>query len=178
MTTNVNVSSNMNLHFPNNADLVGWYVELSFVSRIWTYLIILGIVFFIIVIILNYLGVCNEEHDIEEFHTATHDIFVPTRFEQRDREHLIPKKPAKLTYETVEEDDPEAGSSSGSSDELYEGKICVICYDEPRNCFFVPCGHCATCYDCAERVMEEDSRACPICRRLIHKLRKLYNADV
>ncbi|THG20264.1 hypothetical protein TEA_013326 [Camellia sinensis var. sinensis] len=40
---------------------------------------------------------------------------------------------------------------------------------EPRNCFFVPCGHCATCYNCAQRIMDGDSKVCPICRRLIHK---------
>lgn len=34
---------------------------------------------------------------------------------------------------------------------LYDAKICIVCYDQPRNCFFVPCGHCATCFSCAQR---------------------------
>ncbi|KAJ6675895.1 hypothetical protein OIU85_011988 [Salix viminalis] len=62
------------------------------------------------------------------------------------------------------------GSSCSSSEDLYDAKLCVICYDDQRNCFFVPCGHCATCYDCAQRIMEEDNKMCPICRRLIHKM--------
>ncbi|GFP96695.1 hypothetical protein PHJA_001813600 [Phtheirospermum japonicum] len=44
----------------------------------------------------------------------------------------------------------ESGNSS-SSDDWYDGKICVICYDEPRNCFFIPCGHCVACINCAHR---------------------------
>lgn len=47
--------------------------------------------------------------------------------------------------------DSSSSSSNKISAELYDGKICVICYDEERNCFFVPCGHCATCYICARR---------------------------
>lgn len=42
-------------------------------------------------------------------------------------------------------------SSSYDQLDIYDGKICVICFDEQRNCFFVPCGHCATCYVCAHR---------------------------
>lgn len=41
--------------------------------------------------------------------------------------------------------------SSSQEEDLYDKKVCVICYDEQRNCFFVPCGHCATCYVCAQR---------------------------
>lgn len=41
--------------------------------------------------------------------------------------------------------------SSSSSEDLYDENICIICYDNTRNCFFVPCGHCATCCACAKR---------------------------
>jgi hypothetical protein len=61
----------------------------------------------------------------------------------------MPAKSVRLTYGTNEEDDE--GSSCSSSEDLYDAKLCVICYDDQRNCFFVPCGHCATCYDCAQR---------------------------
>lgn len=81
-----------------------------------------------------------------------------------ETEPLRPRKTvAPLTYGTCGED-IECGNSSASasssssnnsscatSEDLYDGKVCVICYDEQRNCFFVPCGHCATCYDCAKR---------------------------
>lgn len=72
--------------------------------------------------------------------------------EERETSPLQPAKAVSATYGTCQEDLESGNCSSGSSEEdLYDGKICVICYDEPRNCFFVPCGHCATCYVCAQR---------------------------
>lgn len=69
--------------------------------------------------------------------------------ETSETEPIIQDKSVRLTYGTNEEDDE--GSSCSSSEDLYDAKLCVICYDDQRNCFFVPCGHCATCYDCAQR---------------------------
>lgn len=79
---------------------------------------------------------------------------------------LWPGKTVRFTYGTCEQD-LESGvctgtsfssssgsgesSSTSSPEDLYDKKLCVICYDEQRNCFFVPCGHCATCYVCAQR---------------------------
>ncbi|PIN18383.1 putative E3 ubiquitin ligase [Handroanthus impetiginosus] len=82
------------------------------------------------------------------------------------------------TYGTSDED-LESGNlgscssiSTTSDDELYDGKICVICYDDQRSCFFVPCGHCVTCNTCANRIISEELKTCPICRTLIDKVRK------
>lgn len=71
----------------------------------------------------------------------------------RETNRLLPnlKDSNSDTYGTMEADDLESGNSSSSSDELYDGKICIICYDQHRNCFFVPCGHSAACYGCAQR---------------------------
>jgi hypothetical protein len=33
--------------------------------------------------------------------------------------------------------------------EAVEDFMCIICFDQRRNCFFDPCGHCATCYSCS-----------------------------
>jgi len=59
-------------------------------------------------------------------------------------------QPNPVTYGTNIFHEKEESDSDGS-EELYDEKLCIICYDEQRNCFFVPCGHCATCYDCAQR---------------------------
>ncbi|XP_078437036.1 RING/U-box superfamily protein isoform X2 [Wolffia australiana] len=90
-------------------------------------------------------------------------------------EFIVATKATPLSYGTMED---EGTSNSGEekrfiSDDLYDGKICVICFESQRNCFFTPCGHCITCTVCAKRLMEEERRTCPICRRLIHKARKL-----
>ncbi|KAK3011694.1 hypothetical protein RJ639_011644 [Escallonia herrerae] len=171
MCSTISGSCRLNLPFPNsqfivvttpaNGDLGGWYVELSFVARFVAYVAILGFIVIIIYLMWNYFGACDAESHQEEF---------PFR-EISETYPLLPEKTFRTPYGTGEEDE-ESGSSS-SSEDLYNGKICVICYDMPRNCFFVPCGHCATCYDCAQRIMEEESKVCPICRRLIHKVRKL-----
>ncbi|VFQ64170.1 unnamed protein product [Cuscuta campestris] len=74
---------------------------------------------------------------------------------------LLPKEAIPIVYGACGggegEDDAEAGDCGGggrsnSPEELYEGnKICAICYDHKRCCFFVPCGHFATCLHCAKR---------------------------
>ncbi|KAJ4847777.1 hypothetical protein Tsubulata_003314 [Turnera subulata] len=69
---------------------------------------------------------------------------------------ILQEKTMAITYGTYEKDLESGNCSTSSSHDtnstttwegLYDGKVCVICYDEERNCFFVPCGHCATCYD-------------------------------
>ncbi|XP_058080697.1 E3 ubiquitin-protein ligase APD2-like [Magnolia sinica] len=151
---------------PDDADAAAWYVELSFVARLATYVAILGFVVVIISLVLKYLGACDVDERIEE--EATNEIETGN-----ETDPLIPKKEFTCLYGAIEED--EESSLSSSSKDLYDGKICVICYDEGRNCFFVPCGHCATCYTCAQRIVEGENKACPICRRLIHKVRRLLS---
>ncbi|XP_062085175.1 E3 ubiquitin-protein ligase APD2-like isoform X2 [Humulus lupulus] len=51
--------------------------------------------------------------------------------------------------------------------------LCIICFDSPRDCFFLPCGHCAACFTCATRIAE-DAGICPICRRKTKKVRNVY----
>ncbi|XAR48394.1 hypothetical protein NMG60_11031213 [Bertholletia excelsa] len=175
MCSTINGYCRLNLPFPTTHFVIvttandsdwgeDWDVELTFLARVVTYIAILGAIVLIVFLILKYLGVCDGEARPEESPTP------PVR-EVTEEDPLMPEKPFGFPYGTREEDD-ESGESSASED-LYDGKICVICYDEPRNCFFVPCGHCATCYTCAQRIMEAEGRVCPICRRLIHKVRKL-----
>ncbi|KAJ0021116.1 hypothetical protein Pint_32548 [Pistacia integerrima] len=52
-------------------------------------------------------------------------------------------------------------------------RLCVICCDSPRDCFFLPCGHCAACFTCGTRIAEE-AGTCPICRRKMKKVRKIF----
>ncbi|CBI15953.3 hypothetical protein VitviT2T_008324 [Vitis vinifera] len=52
-------------------------------------------------------------------------------------------------------------------------RLCVICCDAPRDCFFLPCGHCAACFTCGTRISEE-AGSCPICRKKMKKVRKIF----
>lgn len=135
--------------------------ELSFVARLLSYLLITGFVMGIVYMILKSLGACDSEQTSQEQVETT----------ETETDPILSRKEISCTYGTNSEE-PES-SLPCTSEDLYDGKICVICYDERRNCFFTPCGHNATCYTCAMRIMEEENKVCPICRRLIHKLRRL-----
>lgn len=108
--------------------------------------------------ILKYINEYDEER-------GTEDV--------RDNAETDPLQPAgktmPSTYGTCDEGDIESGNCSSSSssssnssngmitstsEDLYDGKICVICYTDQRDCFMVPCGHCATCYVCAQRYVK------------------------
>ncbi|OUZ99093.1 zinc finger protein [Macleaya cordata] len=87
------------------------------------------------------------------------------------------------SYDSVshDEEDLEDSFAAGSTEtkQLKEGenenprRLCTICFDAPRDCFFLPCGHCATCFTCGTRIVE-DAGVCPICRRKMKKLRKIF----
>ncbi|GLT37607.1 hypothetical protein SLA2020_119140 [Shorea laevis] len=72
----------------------------------------------------------------------------------------------------------EASTSQGTS--LRDGensnntrRLCAICFDAPRDCFFLPCGHCVACFECGTRIAEADG-ICPICRRIMKKVRMIF----
>ncbi|CAD6271536.1 unnamed protein product [Miscanthus lutarioriparius] len=69
-------------------------------------------------------------------------------------------------------------SHDGSDDREPEGRGeggggCVLCCDAPKDCFFLPCGHSATCYACGARIVEENG-GCPFCRRKLKKVRRIF----
>lgn len=145
-------------------DLIDWMFALSFVARLVVYVLILALLVVIFSLILKYFGECDCER------TPT-----PEEGAENETNPLWPEKAKPFTYGTCDEDDLESGECTASSSQvLYDEKICVICYEYQRNCFFVPCGHCATCYACAQRILEGESKTCPVCRRLIRKVRKIF----
>ncbi|KAG0518861.1 hypothetical protein BDA96_09G213700 [Sorghum bicolor] len=74
------------------------------------------------------------------------------------------------SYDSVSHD----GSDDREPEERGEGGGgCVLCCDAPKDCFFLPCGHSATCYACGARVVEENG-GCPFCRRKLKKVRRIF----
>ena len=65
------------------------------------------------------------------------------------------------SYDSVSQDDEDLedvqtiGSREGKStkDGEYNNtrRLCAICFDAPRDCFFLPCGHCVACFACGTR---------------------------
>ncbi|XVF61282.1 hypothetical protein PTKIN_Ptkin08bG0117900 [Pterospermum kingtungense] len=150
-------------------DLVEWCYALNFIARLVAYVAVLAVMVLVILMILKYVTDFSDESsgDEEDVRAATTN--------QSETSPLCSEKAVPLGYgsTTCEEEDIETGSCS-SGEDLYDGRICIICYDEQRNCFFVPCGHCATCYDCAQRILVGENKVCPVCRRVIGKVRKLF----
>lgn len=77
-----------------------------------------------------------------------------------ERAPLLSRKDSDLTswsssYDSFSSD--EENSIEGKS--IIEGEtsnndlrcLCVICFEARRDCFFLPCGHFATCYACGTR---------------------------
>ncbi|KAI5019441.1 hypothetical protein ZWY2020_044329 [Hordeum vulgare] len=71
------------------------------------------------------------------------------------------------SYDSVSSHDGDAG------DEEEGRRLCVVCCDARRDCFFMPCGHSATCHDCGTKIVEGDG-SCPFCRRKLKKVRRIF----
>ncbi|GKV53751.1 hypothetical protein SLEP1_g60267 [Rubroshorea leprosula] len=155
----------MNLTTSNEEDLVEWCLALNLISHLAAYIAVLALIAIVILMILRYVSEFNDESNEYESRPTETTPLCSTNVA------------ASVTYRTCEDQDLESGNCNNSSDEsdddLYDGKLCAICYDEQRNCFFVPCGHCATCYECAKRIFDGENKKCPVCRRLIGKVRRL-----
>lgn len=164
-------SQSFNLTTPNEDDFSDWDFTLAFVVRLFAYFAALALLVVVIFMIMKYLDSFDDERTRGE-------VGGP------ETSPLWPRKTAQSTYGTCEGDlesgnctssgaSSSSNSNSPESEDLYDKKVCVICYDEQRDCFFVPCGHCATCYVCAQRIFNGENKTCPVCRRLIGKVRKL-----
>lgn len=51
---------------------------------------------------------------------------------------------------------------------------CAICYDNPRDFLFIPCGHRGFCESCADTLIDQN-RTCPICRNEITDKQRVHD---
>lgn len=84
---------------------------------------------------------------------------------------LLPKDDDALSwgssYECISNDEEDLeeflavssleSKSINEGNDNYTQRLCVICFDGPRDCFFLPCGHCATCFTCGTRYKNSTS---------------------
>ncbi|XVE87045.1 hypothetical protein DITRI_Ditri18aG0084400 [Diplodiscus trichospermus] len=162
----LNLENSQSVTLSSENDLDEWCYAVNFFAHLAAYVAVLAVMVLIVLMILKYMTDFSDESRVDE-----EDVRAATESETN---HLWSEKAMRFTYGTTcEEGDVETGSCS-SGEDLYDGRICVICYDDQRNCFFVPCGHCATCYECAQRIYDEENKVCPVCRRVIGKIRKLF----
>ncbi|XP_028760995.1 uncharacterized protein LOC114719645 isoform X1 [Neltuma alba] len=187
-----NNSCHVNIYFPEgnaailtsdsqqNTSRDEWRVRLSFGPRWTSYIIGIGgmtlLMYLSFTLIENFQQALVNRARVQAGETAT------------QRAPLLSQKDDDLSswgssYESMSRDEEDldfltVGSVDGKS--LGEGetsnntrRLCAICFDAPRNCFFLPCGHCVACFECGNRIAEADG-TCPVCRRKTKKVRKIF----
>ncbi|KAE8704511.1 RING/U-box superfamily protein, putative isoform 4 [Hibiscus syriacus] len=157
-----------------------WSVRLSYGPRWITYIVGIGGMTAIMLVALNFLNklqfTSGDEASVHygEFASA--------------RTPLLSRKADDISscgssYDSISSDEADledflAGSLEAIS--IGDGensnntrRLCAICFDAPRECFFLPCGHCVACFACGTRLAEARG-TCPICRRNMRKVRKIF----
>ncbi|KAK9920421.1 hypothetical protein M0R45_028976 [Rubus argutus] len=160
-------------------DIDNQYVKVSYGPRWATYIIGIGTMTVLMLLAFNFLNKfrCNEDGT-----RVQHEQFRPERapllsYKDDDQSSWGSSYDSASNDEGDLEDLVAAGSLEGKS--LRDGesnntrRLCAICFDAPRDCFFLPCGHCVACFECATRIAEA-AATCPICRRNIKKVRKIF----
>ncbi|KAI3993444.1 hypothetical protein MKX01_002457 [Papaver californicum] len=150
-----------------------WFVKVSYEPRWITYVVGSGAMTLIFFLIYK---VCSKL--LDNTRNASENERTPL-LGHKDDDILS----LGSSYDSVSQHDEEdfedslaLGSTEGK--QLKEGEtensryLCLVCFDTARDSFFLPCGHCATCYTCGTRIMEE-AGVCPVCRRKMKKLRKI-----
>ncbi|KZV33123.1 hypothetical protein F511_03389 [Dorcoceras hygrometricum] len=138
-----------------------WSVKIVYGPRWSVYLVGIGVVASIVLLI---------NHILKSFQSTNQQNRIgPAGLTGSERTPLLVQKDDNFSSE---------GSSyaSDSDDEEYLGQVqdgdtqngkpvrddeynsdvrrlCAICFDAPRDCFFIPCGHCMACFGCATRYL-------------------------
>lgn len=115
------------------------HVVVEYAMRMAIYAGLTAVFLMVIALIVKLMWSCDEEEAGAGGEAAR----------ATENSRLLSKEEAVFTSYGTSGEDLESGSSS-SCEDLYDGTICVICYDDQRNCFFIPCGHCVACHACAQ----------------------------
>ncbi|OMO97558.1 Zinc finger, RING-type [Corchorus olitorius] len=158
-----------------------WSVKLSYGPRWMTYILGIGVMTVIMLFGFDFL---NKLHFGRQNVTSGRYGAIAS-----SRAPLLANKDDDITswgssYDSISSDEadledflPAAGSVEGTSldgeNSNNTRRLCAICFDAPRDCFFLPCGHCVACFACGTRLAEA-AGTCPICRRKMKKVRKIF----
>ncbi|XP_047153070.1 E3 ubiquitin-protein ligase APD2-like isoform X1 [Vigna umbellata] len=157
-----------------------WYIKLSYGPRWVTYIFGIGGLTFLVFWSFNLLNNLQSAHEGGAGHRS-----VGT---EPQRAPLLSHKDDDLSswgssYDSLPQDEEDLDFLPGGPiDGKLPGdgqtsnntrRLCAICFDAPRDCFFLPCGHCVACFACGTRIAEA-SGTCPVCRRNMKKVRKIF----
>ncbi|CAI9774803.1 unnamed protein product [Fraxinus pennsylvanica] len=162
-----------------------WNVKLSYGPR-WVTCFVstfgMNILVLLVHHILNRLPCTGQDERRDEFGSIVSQRMPPLLL-QKDED--LPSLGS--SYDSISEDEQyaEDGRSGISRDAKQDidrefGSnvqcLCVICFDAPGECFFLPCEHCVACFACVTRISEA-TKSCPICHRRVKKARKIFMND-
>ncbi|GAB2214800.1 hypothetical protein Droror1_Dr00019164 [Drosera rotundifolia] len=160
-------------------DTDDWYVKISFGPRWATYFVGSGLMTIVILAVFRVSNMFQASHE-DGTRYGTMEVG------QGSREPLLSPKDDDLSswgssYDSLSQDEEDLEESlqerkpqkEGDQANINPRRLCVICFDAPRDCFFLPCGHCAACFPCGSKIAEE-AATCPICRRNMKKVRKIF----
>ncbi|XP_044482212.1 protein SMAX1-LIKE 6-like isoform X4 [Mangifera indica] len=167
---------------PTEGSSNAWYVKLSYGPRWIAYFVGSGVMTILILLAFRFLNVFQS--------TSGNGTGIQAGDMTSERAPLLSNKDDDLSswgssYDSVSHDDEDLDEwlavkalkgnlSYEGENNSNPGRLCVICCDSPRDCFFLPCGHCAACFTCGTRIAEE-AGTCPICRRKMKKVRKIFS---
>ncbi|KAL4332397.1 hypothetical protein GQ457_07G035220 [Hibiscus cannabinus] len=160
-----------------------WYVKVSYGPRWITFFVGSGVMTLLILLAFK-LWTMNQNRD---------EPILQAGELRSERARLLQEKDDDMaswgsSYDSLSNDDNkedletwQQATTSVEGKPLKEGEgsnnkprgTCAVCFDAPRDCFFLPCGHYATCFTCGTRIAEE-AGSCPICGRKMKKVRKVF----
>ncbi|CAN7984839.1 unnamed protein product [Ixodes hexagonus] len=88
---------------------------------------------------------------------------------------LVARRPPTLSLPDLASPDTLCSALTAEVLETGRDKDCVVCMDEERNCVLHPCHHLCTCAACG-RVLLKRQDACPICRRHITSIFRVFHS--
>lgn len=59
-------------------------------------------------------------------------------------------------------------------EEETESRLCVVCQDVGKTHALIPCGHFCLCEHCAEHIVRQSPRVCPLCRRAVRSVVRIW----
>ncbi|KAK1377428.1 E3 ubiquitin-protein ligase rififylin [Heracleum sosnowskyi] len=150
-----------------------WYVELSYGPRWMTYTVGLGGMAVLIFLAFRLMNCCRHIDTRPETQYRGIGSERAPLLSHKDDDQSSCSSSCDFVFQDDEQVlDMLDGQFKDGETDLSISRLCAICFDAPRDCFFLPCGHCVACLACGMRI-KETSETCPICRRKMKKVRKL-----
>ncbi|KAL8526659.1 hypothetical protein ACS0TY_015751 [Phlomoides rotata] len=150
-----------------------WYVKLSYGPRWLTYFVCTGGMIFLLVLVNYFMNhFRRSEQDTPRNQCGDNGTESNPLLSQKD-DNTISRGSSLPGHEEYAHGGPEQGGKPVTDDDSQH--LCAICFEAPKNSFFIPCGHCTACFGCATRILKT-SGACPICRGNTKEVRQIYTA--